>query len=164
VARFPFLLGVLDGGVNADAGALVAAVGQAGQAECGGAVEGGQRAGAGGVDVGDRTGLGRPRPQREAAGEHERSCEMITTDQAERIATEFIGAPADDPGKGWDLREFPEGWLIIEKRDETLMGAPSYVIERATGRVTSFPSYVPPDCILEEYDQVVADGLPAEHA
>jgi hypothetical protein len=41
-----------------------------------------------------------------------------------------------------------------------LQGAASYVIERASGRVMSFPSYVPPDRILEEYDQVVADGIP----
>ncbi len=43
-----------------------------------------------------------------------------------------------------------------------LRGAGSYVIERGSGRVMSFPSYIPPDRILEEYDQVVSDGFPVE--
>ena len=47
-----FLQGVLGGGVHADAGALVAGVGQAGQAEGRGAVESRQGMDAGGVDVG----------------------------------------------------------------------------------------------------------------
>jgi hypothetical protein len=85
---------------------------------------------------------------------------LITRDQAERIATQFVGAPATDPDKGWDLEEFDAGWLIQEKAAMNLRGAGSYVIERASGRVMSFPSYIPPDRILEEYDQVVSDGFP----
>ncbi|MGD0557322.1 MAG: hypothetical protein ABSA93_20370 [Streptosporangiaceae bacterium] len=85
---------------------------------------------------------------------------MITRDQAEHIATQFVGVPASDPEKGWDLEEFDAGWLIQEKVTMDLRGAASYVIERASGRVMSFPSYVPPDRILEEYDQVVASGFP----
>jgi hypothetical protein len=87
---------------------------------------------------------------------------MITRDQAAAIATKFVGAPASDPDKGWELLEFDAGWLIQEKATMHLRGAASYVIERASGRVMIFASYVPPGRILEEYDQVVDRGRPAE--
>ena len=38
-----------------------------------------------------------------------------------------------------------------------------HVVERESGRVMRFPSYVPPDRILEEYDEVVADDFPEDH-
>jgi hypothetical protein len=41
-----------------------------------------------------------------------------------------------------------------------LVGAGSHVMERFSGRVLLFGSYVPPDRILEEYDKVVNDGAP----
>ena len=50
--------GVLDGDVDADSGALVAAVGQRRHSEGSGAVEGEQRVDAGGGDVVDVAGLG----------------------------------------------------------------------------------------------------------
>lgn len=84
---------------------------------------------------------------------------MISRDQAERIAIQFVGVPASDPDKGWDLQEFDAGWLLQEKATMNLRGAASYVIERASGRVMSFPSYIPPGRILEEYDQVIDDGF-----
>jgi hypothetical protein len=87
---------------------------------------------------------------------------MITRDQAERIAARLVGAPASDPDKGWDLVEFDAGWLLDEKATRNLRGAASYVIERASGRVMSFPSYIPPGRIVEEYDQVVTKGFPRD--
>ena len=57
--------GLLDRDVDADAGAVVAGVGQGGQAGGGGAVEGGQGVDAGGGDVVHRAGLGVGDPQRE---------------------------------------------------------------------------------------------------
>ena len=87
---------------------------------------------------------------------------MITRDQAEHIAEQLAGAPATDPDKGWDLEEFNAGWLILEHATRNLRGAGCHVVERESGRVMRFPSYVPPDRILEEYDQVVADGFPED--
>ena len=39
---------------------------------------------------------------------------MITRNQAEHIAAQLVGAPADDPVNGWALQEFDAGWLIQE--------------------------------------------------
>ena len=36
------------------------------------------------------------------------------------------------------------------------------MIERESGRVMRFPSFVPPDRIIEEYDQVLTEGRPDE--
>ena len=55
---------VLDGDVDADSGALVAAVGEGRHSGGGGAVEGGQGVAAGGGDVVDVAGLGRAGPER----------------------------------------------------------------------------------------------------
>jgi hypothetical protein len=41
-------------------------------------------------------------------------------------------------------------------------GGASRVVERESGRVMRFPSYIPPVRILEEYDEVVADGFPKD--
>ena len=87
---------------------------------------------------------------------------MITRDQAEQIATQLVGAPASDPDNGWELNEFDAGWLILKHATINLRGAAFYVVERESGRVMRFPSYIPPDSILEEYDQVVADGFPQD--
>jgi len=93
---------------------------------------------------------------------------MITRDQAEQIAAQFVGAPASDPVNGWDLIEFGAGWLIREHAlrdqlidtDSYVIGTGSYIVERASGRMLHFPSYVPPVRILEEYDQVADGGSP----
>ena len=39
---------------------------------------------------------------------------MITSDEAERIATEVIGPAAAGDGQGWHLEEFDSGWFIRE--------------------------------------------------
>jgi len=87
---------------------------------------------------------------------------MITRDQAERIAEQVVGAPASDPDNGWDLEEFDAGWLNREKAMMNFRGGASRVVERESGRVMRFPSYIPPVRILEEYDEVVADGFPKD--
>lgn len=87
---------------------------------------------------------------------------MISRDQAERIADEILGSRPEDVEQGWDLEEFGAGWLIVRNAANGRRGAASLVVERATGRVMRFPSYIPPTRILEEYDQVVANGHPDE--
>lgn len=84
---------------------------------------------------------------------------MVTQEQAERIAERVAGAPADDAENGWTLEEFDAGWLIHEKASFDLMGAASRVVERASGRVMSFPSHVSPQRIVTKYDQVTGDGF-----
>jgi hypothetical protein len=87
---------------------------------------------------------------------------MISSDQAEQIAAQLVGAPASDPDNGWELEEFDAGWLIRRKATMNIRGAASYVVERESGRVMRFASYIPPGRILEEYDQVVARGFPQD--
>jgi hypothetical protein len=87
---------------------------------------------------------------------------MITRDQAERIVAELAGAPADDPQRGWELQEFSAGWLVIEHANRGRRGGPGRVIERETGRVMRFPSFVPPGRIIAEYEAVRQHGHPDE--
>ena len=87
---------------------------------------------------------------------------MITRDQAERIVAEKIGAPSDDPDRGWELEEFSAGWYVIEHAKEGRRGGAGHVIERESGRVMSFPSAIPPVRIIEEYDQVLQYGRPVD--
>jgi hypothetical protein len=87
---------------------------------------------------------------------------MITREQAEQIAAQLVGAPASDPDNGWDLEEFDAGWLVLKHASRNLYGARSLVVERESGRVMRFASYVPPGRILEEYEEVVGDGFPVD--
>lgn len=84
---------------------------------------------------------------------------MITQDDAAQIAERVAGAPADDPVNGWELKEFEEGWLIIEKAMARIMGAGSHVVERESGRVMCFPSRIAPGWIMEEYAEALAEGF-----
>ena len=89
---------------------------------------------------------------------------MITKEEAKRIAAEFMGAPAEDAEYGWIMREFRAGWLVMHKWDEDdpFIGAGSYVVERASGRMLHFPSYIAPDQILADYDDVSDEGTHLE--
>jgi hypothetical protein len=87
---------------------------------------------------------------------------VISRDQAERIADEILESRPEDVEQGWTLEEFGAGWLVVRNAVSGRRGAASLVVERATGRVMRFPSYIPPTRILEEYDQVAADGRPDE--
>ena len=82
---------------------------------------------------------------------------MITSEQAQRIATEVIGPATATDGQGWHLEEFEAGWFIREDwmSEESVRGGSFCVVERATGRVLAFPSSISPDRIMTEYDQVV---------
>ena len=82
---------------------------------------------------------------------------MITSDEAHRIATEVIGPPTAPDGQGWHLEEFDAGWLVREDwmAEESVRGGSFCVVERATGRVLSFPSSISPTRIKTEYHQVV---------
>jgi hypothetical protein len=89
---------------------------------------------------------------------------VITSDEAHRIATEVIGPPTAADGQGWHLEEFDSGWLVREDwmTEESIRGGSFCVVERATGRVLSFPSSISPTRIMTEYHQVVdrASQLP----
>jgi hypothetical protein len=88
---------------------------------------------------------------------------MITRDQAERIAAELTGIPPDTPRSGWELREFSAGWLLVEHAGEGRRGSARRVIERETGRVLRFPSFIPPGRISGEYEAVAVHARPDEH-
>jgi hypothetical protein len=86
--------------------------------------------------------------------------ELITREEAERIAKEVVGARSDNPVQGWDLEEFKEGWLILEHSQFGHRGVASRVIERDSGRVMRFGSAIPPRRILEDYDEILQYGRP----
>jgi hypothetical protein len=85
---------------------------------------------------------------------------MIDEKQAYSIAAALLGRAGDDPVQPWHLAEFSEGWLIKETGDkgDAIYGMPSRVIEKESGRVLRFPSFVPPGRIIADYDAVVSDG------
>ena len=89
---------------------------------------------------------------------------MVTQEEAMRTAAQFMGASADDAEYGWIMKEFPAGWLLMHKWDEDdpFVGAGSYVVERASGRLLHFPSYIGPDLIMADYDDVADEGSPLE--
>ena len=70
---------------------------------------------------------------------------MIDEQRARDIAVKMLGRPADDPQQPWSLREFAQGWLIdtTAHLTEEYAGALAQVIEKNTGRVMCFPSFVP---------------------
>jgi hypothetical protein len=82
---------------------------------------------------------------------------VITSDEAQRIATEVIGPATAADGQGWHLQEFDAGWLVREDwmGEESVRGGSFCILERATGRVLSFPSSISPSRIMTEYHQVV---------
>jgi hypothetical protein len=82
---------------------------------------------------------------------------VITSDEAQRIATEVIGPATAADGQGWHLEEFDAGWLVREDwiGEAPVRGGSFCVVDRATGRVLSFPSSISPTRIMTEYHQVV---------
>ena len=82
---------------------------------------------------------------------------MITSEQAQQIATEVIGPATAGDGQGWHLEEFAAGWFVREDwmSGESVRGGSFCVVERATGRIMAFPSSISPARIMTEYDQVV---------
>jgi hypothetical protein len=82
---------------------------------------------------------------------------VITSDEAHRIASQVIGPPTAADGQGWHLEEFDAGWLVREDwmSEESIRGGSFCVVERATGRVLSFPSSISPTRIKTQYQQVL---------
>ncbi|CAO5255035.1 hypothetical protein [Frankia sp. AgKG'84/4] len=81
---------------------------------------------------------------------------MIESATAFSLATEYLGRPRDDAEKPWRLVEFPEGWLV--RQDLPGRGGAAVVIERSSGKIKRFPSYVPPVLICDDYASVVNEG------
>lgn len=82
---------------------------------------------------------------------------MIDTERAREIAIALLGRPSSDPTRPWSLIEFREGWIINENGHlgDDFVGSLGRVIERSSGRILSFPSRIPTDRIMNEYDAVV---------
>jgi hypothetical protein len=84
---------------------------------------------------------------------------VITEQDAERIAADYLGRPAADATLPWRLMEFPAGWLVRQQYPPRRgrRGA-ALVIERATGSLVRFPSVLAPVAIIEEYPNVRSWG------
>jgi hypothetical protein len=83
---------------------------------------------------------------------------VITREQAQDIAGRVLHTQPGDSENGWELVEFDAGWLIREQAALSARGAATRIVERSTGRVMRFPSSVPSDRILTEYDDVISRG------
>ena len=83
---------------------------------------------------------------------------MIDEIAAKRRAEELLKCPSDDPERPWTMESFAEGWLVRQGPLAGFRGQASYVIERETGRIMSFPSSVPPRRIREDYPGIVSRG------
>jgi hypothetical protein len=81
---------------------------------------------------------------------------MLELRQARRLPTAACGRANDEyaddhADRAWAADDITWG----------IFNVPS-MIERESGRVMRFPSFVPPDRIIEEYDQVLTEGRPDE--
>lgn len=85
---------------------------------------------------------------------------MITTEGAALRAEVILEFPADDPERGWELEEFPQGWLVIWRGWRGHPGQFCIVIEREAGLVRYFTTFMPPHAILSEYEAVRELGRP----
>jgi hypothetical protein len=83
---------------------------------------------------------------------------MIDELEARNRVEQFLKCPSDDPNRPWSMEGFGAGWLVRQGPLAGFRGQASYVVERETGRIVSFPSSIPPRRIREEYDAVVARG------
>ena len=84
---------------------------------------------------------------------------MITAEEAALRAELILEYPADHPKRGWELDEFPQGWLINWRGSEGHAGQFSVVIERETGLVRYFTTVMPQQ-IISEYEAVRERGHP----
>ncbi len=82
---------------------------------------------------------------------------MITHDDAERIATDILGAPGPVEDPDWRLVEFDSGWLI-KKKSQGRRGGVTRVIERSSGEVLEFPSSISSRRILDDFAAVADRG------
>jgi len=79
---------------------------------------------------------------------------MISAAQAAVRAREILEYPAGDPENGWELEEFPQGWLVHWRGWKGQPGQCSIVIERAAGIVRYFTTFIPPPTITAGYEAV----------
>jgi hypothetical protein len=87
---------------------------------------------------------------------------LINREQAELVAAKICGAPSNDAENGWELKEFDRGWLVDRNAAKDRRGGLTFVIERDSGRVMSFPSFVPPSFVMTDYDEALPDALPED--
>jgi hypothetical protein len=81
---------------------------------------------------------------------------MASETDAYRLVASVLRRPHDDGESPWQLLEFPQGWLVKEENKDR--GSTTRVVERDSGRVLRFPSFVPPGRILRDYPAVVDKG------
>jgi hypothetical protein len=86
----------------------------------------------------------------------------ITAEEAALRASEILEYPADDPGNGWELEEFPQGWVVHWRGWKGEPGEFTIVIERDRGIVNYF-TLVPPQSITGDYAAVRHLGHSDEH-
>jgi hypothetical protein len=84
---------------------------------------------------------------------------VITAEEAALRAELILENPAGHPKRGWELEEFPQGWLINWRGWDGNPGQFSIVIERETGLVRYFTT-VTPQRIINEYEAVRERGHP----
>jgi hypothetical protein len=84
---------------------------------------------------------------------------VITAEEAALRAELILEYPADHPKRGWELDEFPHGWLINWRRWDGQAGQFSVVIERESGLVRYFTTVIPQQ-IIDEYGAVRERGHP----
>jgi hypothetical protein len=82
---------------------------------------------------------------------------VITAEEAALRAELILEYPADHPEHGWELDEFPQGWLINRRGWQGHPGQFSVVIERETGLARYFLT-VMPQRIVNEYEAVRERG------
>lgn len=79
---------------------------------------------------------------------------MISAAQAAVRAREILEYPAGDPENGWELEEFPQGWLVHWRGWKGQPGQFSVVIEREAGVVRYFTTLILPQAITAGYEAV----------
>ena len=79
---------------------------------------------------------------------------MISAAQAAVRAREILEYPAGDPENGWELEEFPQGWLVHWRGWKGQPGQFSIVIEREAGVVRYFTTFILAQAITAGYEAV----------
>ncbi len=79
---------------------------------------------------------------------------MISPAQAAVRAHQILEYPAGDPENGWELEEFPQGWLVHWRAWKGQPGQFSIVIEREAGVVRYFTTFIPAQAITAGYAAV----------
>lgn len=88
---------------------------------------------------------------------------IITAEEAALRAREILEYPAGDPENGWELHEFPQGWLVHWHGWKGEPGEFAIVIERDRGIVNYFTTLIPPQSITGDYQAVRHLGRSDEH-